>query len=226
MLHVTYLIILLPLVGFAVQLLAGRRLGDPLAGAVATAFIGASFVVSVGVYLDLLTVHAPVRTFTQNLWTWIPVGPAAGPGQPLRRSAVDDHGAVRHRHQSPDPPLLHRLHEGRPGLPEVLPLHEPVRGLDADPGAGQQHAGHLRRVGGGGDLLLLAGLVLVHPGLGGQCRQEGLRLQPDRGRRLPAGHLPGLRQGSTRSSTPPSSPTSTPSAPATSPPSASCSWWG
>jgi len=74
MLGVTYLIILLPLLGFAVQLVGGRRLGDPVAGGVATAFIGASFVVSVGVYLDLLTVHAPVRTYTQNLWTWIPVG--------------------------------------------------------------------------------------------------------------------------------------------------------
>src|ERR1700674_1303004 len=74
MLGVTYLIILLPLVGFAVQVVWGRRLGDPAAGGVATAFIGASFLVSVGVYLDLLTVNAPVRTFTQNLWTWIPVG--------------------------------------------------------------------------------------------------------------------------------------------------------
>jgi NADH-quinone oxidoreductase subunit L len=74
MLHVTWLIILLPLVGVAVQLFAGRRLSDPAAGAVATAFIGASFVVAVGVYLDLLTVHAPVRTFTENLWSWIPVG--------------------------------------------------------------------------------------------------------------------------------------------------------
>jgi NADH-quinone oxidoreductase subunit L len=74
MLGVTYLIILLPLVGFAVQVVGGRRLGDPVAGGVATAFVGASFLVSVGVYLDLLTVHAPVRTYTQNLWTWIPVG--------------------------------------------------------------------------------------------------------------------------------------------------------
>src|SRR5580693_5665409 len=74
MLHVTYLIILLPLVGVAVQVLFGRRLGDPAAGAVATFFIGASFVVAVGVYLDLLTVHGPVRTFTENLWSWIPVG--------------------------------------------------------------------------------------------------------------------------------------------------------
>ncbi|MGA2836419.1 MAG: proton-conducting transporter membrane subunit, partial [Acidimicrobiales bacterium] len=73
MLHLTYLIILLPLVGFAVQLVAGRRLGDPAAGAVATFFIGASFVVSFGVYLSLLGVQAPVRSFSQNLWTWIPV---------------------------------------------------------------------------------------------------------------------------------------------------------
>jgi NADH-quinone oxidoreductase subunit L len=73
MLHVTWLIILLPLVGFAVQVLFGKRLGDPLAGAVATGFIAASFAVSIGVYLDLLTVHAPVRSFTQDLWTWIPV---------------------------------------------------------------------------------------------------------------------------------------------------------
>jgi NADH-quinone oxidoreductase subunit L len=72
-LHVTWLIIALPLAGFAVQVVAGRRLGDPLAGWVGTAFVAASFAVSVGVYLDLLTVQAPVRTFTQNLWTWIPV---------------------------------------------------------------------------------------------------------------------------------------------------------
>jgi len=72
-LHVTWLIIALPLIGFAVQVFLGRRLGDPLAGVVGTVFVGASFAVAVGVYLDLLTVHAPVRSFTQNLWTWIPV---------------------------------------------------------------------------------------------------------------------------------------------------------
>jgi len=73
-LHVTYLIILLPLVGFAVQVLFGRRLGDPLAGVVATLFVAASFVVSVGVFFNLLSVQGSVRSFNQNLWTWIPVG--------------------------------------------------------------------------------------------------------------------------------------------------------
>ncbi len=74
MLAVTWLIIALPLLGFAVLAFGGRRLGDPLAGWLATAFVGASFVVGVGVYFDLLGVQGSVRTYTQNLWTWIPVG--------------------------------------------------------------------------------------------------------------------------------------------------------
>ncbi len=73
MLHLTYLIILLPLVGFGILAAAGRRLGDPAAGWVATVAVGASFVVSVLVYFALLQVDAPVRSFGQNLWTWIPV---------------------------------------------------------------------------------------------------------------------------------------------------------
>jgi NADH-quinone oxidoreductase subunit L len=73
MLHVTYLIILLPLVGFGILLAAGRRLGDPAAGWVATVAVAASFAVSVGVYLSLLQVNAPVRSYGQDLWSWIPV---------------------------------------------------------------------------------------------------------------------------------------------------------
>ena len=74
MLQVTYLIVLLPLVGFAVQVVAGRKLGDPWAGVVATLFVAASFVVAVGAFFDLLTLHGAVRSYSQDLWTWIPVG--------------------------------------------------------------------------------------------------------------------------------------------------------
>ena len=73
MLHVTWLIIALPLIGFAVQVAVGRRLGEPVAGWVATAFCSAAFAVAVGAYLDLLTVSGSVRSYTQDLWTWIPV---------------------------------------------------------------------------------------------------------------------------------------------------------
>ena len=74
MLHLTYLIVLLPLAGFAFQVLFGRRMGDPRAGAVATAFVAASFVVSVVVFFALLNVHTPVRSYTQTLYTFLPVG--------------------------------------------------------------------------------------------------------------------------------------------------------
>jgi len=73
MLHLTFLIILLPLIGFGVLVAAGRRLGEPAAGWVGTVAVGASFVLSVAVYLALLGVDAPVRSYSQNLWTWIPV---------------------------------------------------------------------------------------------------------------------------------------------------------
>ena len=137
MLHVTYLIILLPLVGFAVQVLVGRRLGDPAAGVVATAFVG-------GVVRGLRRAststcspcNAPVRTYTQNLWTWIPVGGL----QVHARLFVDPLSMTMVLFVTGISTLIHLysigVHEGRPGLPQVLPLHEPVRGLHADPGAG------------------------------------------------------------------------------------------
>ena len=45
MLQLTFVIILLPLIGFGLQIVLGRYMGDPAAGAVATGFVGASFLV-------------------------------------------------------------------------------------------------------------------------------------------------------------------------------------
>ena len=74
MLHATYLIPLLPLVGFSILVGAGKKLGDPLAGWVGTLAVGASFVVSLLVYTALLGKPASGRSFTQEIFTWIPVG--------------------------------------------------------------------------------------------------------------------------------------------------------
>ena len=49
----------------------------------------------------------------------------------------------------------------RPRLPQVLPLPEPLRVLDAAPRPRRQPALHLRRLGGRRGLLVLAGRVLV-----------------------------------------------------------------
>src|SRR5207249_12153570 len=75
MLDVVWLIPLLPLAGFGLLLLAGRRLGDPGAGWLATLVVGGSFVVSVLMFAELLGKDAAARThFNTTLWTWIPAG--------------------------------------------------------------------------------------------------------------------------------------------------------
>ncbi|HEV3401262.1 MAG TPA: NADH-quinone oxidoreductase subunit L, partial [Acidimicrobiales bacterium] len=72
--HAVWLIPALPLAGFLVLLACGRRLGDPKAGYLATAMMGASFVVTVLVYADLLGEHGEERHFVQELFSWIPAG--------------------------------------------------------------------------------------------------------------------------------------------------------
>ncbi len=74
MIHVAYVMFLLPLAGFAVLALFGRRLGDPWAGWVATATITGSFVLACITMAGLLGRPAAGRSFTQVLFTWLPVG--------------------------------------------------------------------------------------------------------------------------------------------------------
>jgi NADH-quinone oxidoreductase subunit L len=74
MLHVAYLMPLLPLAGFVVLAGVGRRLGDPWAGWLGTATVAASFVVACVVFAGLLGRASGQRSFTQDLFTWIPVG--------------------------------------------------------------------------------------------------------------------------------------------------------
>ena len=74
MIDLAWLIPALPLVGFLVILLFGRRLGDPKAGYFATAMVGAAFLVSVGVFADLLSKSGDDRQHVVNLFSWVPVG--------------------------------------------------------------------------------------------------------------------------------------------------------
>ena len=64
----------LPLAGFVLILLFGRRLGEPRVGWLATLIVAASFVVSVGVYVDLLGMSAEERSHVEMIFTWLPVG--------------------------------------------------------------------------------------------------------------------------------------------------------
>ena len=69
-----WLIPALPLTGFAALLLGGRRLGEPHAGRLATAAVGASFVVTVLVFVGLLSLDGHDRSFVFELFAWVPSG--------------------------------------------------------------------------------------------------------------------------------------------------------
>ncbi len=73
-LDAAWLIPALPLTGFVLLLVFGRRLGDPWAGWLATAMTTAAFVVSIVMFASLFGRAADHRSFTQELFTWLPVG--------------------------------------------------------------------------------------------------------------------------------------------------------
>jgi NADH-quinone oxidoreductase subunit L len=73
-LEAVWLIPALPLTGFLVLLVAGKRLGDPRAGFLATAMMGAAFLTSVIVFFGLMGKGGEERVFTQSIYTWIASG--------------------------------------------------------------------------------------------------------------------------------------------------------
>jgi len=74
MLDLVWLIPALPLAGFLCILLFGRKLGDPGAGYFATAMVGASFLVTLGVFADMMSRTAEERSHVRTIFQWIPVG--------------------------------------------------------------------------------------------------------------------------------------------------------
>jgi NADH-quinone oxidoreductase subunit L len=72
--ELVWLIPALPLAGFLLLLVFGRRLGEPLAGWLATLMCGGAFVASVIVFAGLFGKDAEDRRFQQVLFDWLPVG--------------------------------------------------------------------------------------------------------------------------------------------------------
>ncbi len=72
MVELVWLIPALPLVGVALLVLFGKRLGEPASGWLATLMVAASFVVAVIAFIGLR--DEPEHTFEQTLWSWMPVG--------------------------------------------------------------------------------------------------------------------------------------------------------
>jgi NADH-quinone oxidoreductase subunit L len=74
MLEAVWLIPALPLAGFFMLLVLGRRLGEPLAGWLATAAMGASFLATLTVFAGLIAEDPSDRFFLQTIFTWVPAG--------------------------------------------------------------------------------------------------------------------------------------------------------
>ena len=74
MLDLVWLIPALPLAGFLLLLVFGRRLGEPGAGWLATAMCAGSFVATLVVFAGLLGRAEENRRFVQILFAWMPVG--------------------------------------------------------------------------------------------------------------------------------------------------------
>jgi NADH-quinone oxidoreductase subunit L len=74
MLDLVWLIPALPLAGFLVLLVAGRRLGEPLAGWVATLASASSFVATCVVFAGLIGEDHEGRHHVQTLFEWLPAG--------------------------------------------------------------------------------------------------------------------------------------------------------
>ena len=74
MLDLVWLIPALPLAGFLVLTFAGKRLGEPWAGWLATGAMVGSFLATVGVFLDLTGRDAHDRRSVTTLFEWMPAG--------------------------------------------------------------------------------------------------------------------------------------------------------
>src|SRR5205085_11431540 len=74
MLDIVWLLPALPLLGFGLLLLVGRRLGDPRAGWLATTLVAGSFAVAAVVCAGLYLRSPHDRVFVQTPFDWIPVG--------------------------------------------------------------------------------------------------------------------------------------------------------
>ena len=73
MTHAAFLIPLFPLAGFFVLAAFGRKLGNPLAGYIATAMVGASFVVTVITFAGLFQLDPAQHSVTETWFSWLPV---------------------------------------------------------------------------------------------------------------------------------------------------------
>jgi NADH-quinone oxidoreductase subunit L len=74
LLDLIWIVPALPLFGAVVLLLFGKRIGEPIAGWIATSLAGLAFIASLVMLFAMLDLPNNVRVNIVDLWTWIPAG--------------------------------------------------------------------------------------------------------------------------------------------------------
>ena len=74
-----YLILVLPLVGFLINGLGGKKLGERAAGYIASAMIGLAFVMSLAAFFELLKLDPQHRVIEREYFSWLVAGDMSVP---------------------------------------------------------------------------------------------------------------------------------------------------
>jgi len=74
MFNIAWLLFLFPAIGALVNLFIGHRLDKRIIGYIASGAVIASFLVAVGLFINMLTLYGEARVITVPLWHWITIG--------------------------------------------------------------------------------------------------------------------------------------------------------
>ena len=170
MLDYVWLILLFPLAGVLINAILGRWLSRRVVAIIASLAVGASFVVAVLVFIEMLGLPAESRAAAMGgrgsspLFTWIVAGDFVVEAGIL----LDQLSILMVLVVTGVSTLIHIYSagymEGDEYYQPLLYLAEPLCVHDAHPGAGRQFRDHVRRLGRGGPLLLPAHRLLVRKG--------------------------------------------------------------
>ena len=74
MFDLAWLLIAFPAAGALINLFVGHRLEKKMIGFIGAGAVGASFLVTLGLWFSLLGLEAEQRVVTVHLWDWLTIG--------------------------------------------------------------------------------------------------------------------------------------------------------
>ena len=178
------LIVVLPLIGAAINFLLGARLqkmfGKRVISLIGCGVVIMAFILAARTFFVMLTAAAGKPLHARRPVEVVRRRRTESRHRVLARSAVDDHDADNHRRRRPHPYLFDRLHARRRRLLALLRMAQPVHLRDAGAGARRQHVADVRRLGRRRAVLVRADRVLVQGAGEHDRRQQGVHREPRR----------------------------------------------